>query len=59
MPYKKPRKSGSGYVLPKKTGGLSKSKSGKVKHFKTAAGAKRAARYVNALEHGWKPTKRK
>lgn len=59
MPYNKPRKTKKGYVLPKKSGGLHKSKSGKTVHFKSAAGAKRAAKYIMAVEHGFKPTRKK
>lgn len=59
MPYKAPKKSGKGYVLPKKAGGVHKSGSGKVVHFKSATAAKRAGKYIMALEHGWKPSKKK
>lgn len=58
MPYNAPKKSGSGYVLPKKSGGLHKSSGGKVIHYSSASKAKSAARAIMASEHGWKPTKR-
>ena len=57
MPYREPRKESGGYVLTKKEGGYHESKSGKVVKFKSKEKAKRAARYVMALEHGWKPTR--
>jgi len=58
MPYFTPKKSGKSYVLPKKAGGLHASASGKPVHFKSAGAAKRAANYINAIEHGFKPTKK-
>lgn len=62
MPYKEPVKSGSGYILPKKEGGTHKSthksKSGKTVHFKSKVAAKKAGRYILALEHGFTPTKK-
>lgn len=58
MPYRTPRKSGSGYVLPKKAGGMHKSKSGKVVHFKSAQSAKNAGRMIMALEHGFVPKRK-
>lgn len=56
MPYDKPKKQGKGYVLPKKSGGVHKSKSGKVVQFKSVQRAKRAADYIMAIEHGFNPT---
>jgi hypothetical protein len=56
-PYRKPRKSGEGYVLPKKEGGVHRSGSGKVVKFKSAEKAKRVGRYIMALEHGMIPRK--
>lgn len=57
MPYNAPKKSGSGYVLPKKSGGVHESASGKPVHFKSAQAAEKSAKYINALEHGFKPDK--
>lgn len=59
MPYSTPKKSGLGYVLPEKDGGLHKSGNGKVVHFKTRAGAERVARYINTIEHKTAPTKQR
>ena len=56
MPYKKPRKV-DGWVLPKKRGGVHRSKTGKVVHFKSAAKAKRSGQFINAIEHGFVPTR--
>jgi hypothetical protein len=57
MPYKNPKKVKGGWVLPKKTGGYHRSKKGKIVKFKTKKSAKKVARFLNAIEHGWKPTK--
>ena len=58
MPYSKPRKVKGGWTLPKKAGGVHKSSKGKVVKFKSAAKAKRAGKYIMALENGWKPRKK-
>lgn len=59
MPYNKPRKQGSGYVLPKKSGGVHESASGKPVHYKSAAAAERAGSYIMYLEHSGKLPKHK
>lgn len=59
MPYKSPVKKGTSWVLPKKGGGFSKSKSGKIRRFRSRQAALKYAQYNNALEHGWKPTKKR
>ena len=59
MPYNEPKKSGKGWILPKKAGGVHKSKSGRVVHFKSKKAAKKAGRYVMAIEHGFIPSRRK
>lgn len=43
MPYEEPRKTKSGWVLPKKTGGVHTSSKGKVVKYKSKEDAKRAA----------------
>ena len=55
MPYNEPKKVGSRYELPKKSGGVHASVSGKPVRYKSAESAKKSARYIMALEHGWKP----
>jgi len=57
MPYYKPRRRGEGYVLPKKEGGVHESSSGKPVIYGTAEKATAAAKFINAIEHGFKPTK--
>lgn len=57
MPYNKPKRSGTGFILPKKEGGAHESASGKVVHFKSAEAAKKAGDYIMAIEHGFHPTK--
>lgn len=57
MPYRTPRKTKGGFVLPKKSGGLHKSSKGKVVKYETAEKAQRAANAIMASEHGWKPTR--
>lgn len=59
MPYNKPRKTKEGWVLPKKAGGLHKSRGGKVVHFTSKANAQHAANAIMASEHGFIFTKRK
>ena len=59
MPYKSPRKSGKGYVLPKKAGGVHRSMSGKAVHYKSKASARRAGKFIMAIEHGFKPTRKR
>lgn len=59
MSYNKPRKTTKGYILPKKAGGVHRSGSGKVVHFKSAAAAKKSGNFIIALEHGFVPTKKR
>lgn len=50
MPYFTPRKVKGGWTLPKKEGGVHKSKLGKTVVFKSAAKAKRAGQYIMATK---------
>lgn len=59
MPYKEPYKSPTGWVLPKKSGGLHKSSKGKVVKYKSKTKAKKAAIVINMSEHGIKMKKKK
>ena len=58
MPYKEPQKRKEGWVLPKKKGGYHRSRAGKIVYFRSKEAAKKAAHYINAVEHGFKPTRK-
>ncbi|MDA2921697.1 hypothetical protein MYX07_00340 [Patescibacteria group bacterium AH-259-L07] len=58
MPYLTPVKKKKGWVLPKVGGNFHRSKKGKIIHFKSKAGAKRAAGYIGGIEHGFKPIRK-
>jgi hypothetical protein len=51
MPYDEPKKTEKGWVLPKKEGGLHKSQSGKVVHFKSKESAEKAGKAIMISEH--------
>ena len=46
MLHNAPQKSAKGYVLPKKSGGVHRSGSGKVVHFKSANGFKPTGKFT-------------